>query len=82
MSVTLSMHHCHKIVASTTATYGAPLKLSFTGDSAMIPHEITIFTDDQLLTDRLIEVINDVMERRAEEVQARVTEAMKDDVDA
>lgn len=74
MSVTLTVHHCHEIVASTTATNGAPLKISLTGDGT-IPHEITVFTDDQVLTDRLIEVINDVTaQRRAETAENKEME--------
>jgi len=52
-----SIHNIRNIRASSTGTPGAPLTLNLLGIDNENAH-ITIFTDNQTLTNRLIEAIN------------------------
>jgi len=75
MSAHLTLHDVKYIRASTTATTGAPLSISFQSRVGEVPDSVLIFTDDQVLTDRLIEVINDVVDQRDHEkrvIEARI----------
>lgn len=74
MSAHISIHCIKYIRASAGGTMGAPLTIEI-GDAGQLPHSITLFTDDQVLADRLVEVINDVFDTREQErrvVDARV----------
>ena len=76
MSAHLTIHDVKHIRASTTATTGAPLAISFQTRVGEVPDSVSIFTDDQVLTDRLVEVINDVVDRRYHEthsIEARIS---------
>ncbi len=66
MSTHLSIHCIKWIRASAGGTQGAPLTIEVKSDSP-IPSSITLFTDDQVLADRLVEVINDVFDAREQE---------------
>jgi len=75
MSAHLTLHDVKYIRASTTATTGAPLCISFQSRVGEVPDSVSIFTDDQVLTDRLVEVINDVVDQRWQEtcvIEARI----------
>lgn len=74
MSTHVSIHCIKWIRASAGGTTGAPLTIEFRSDGS-IPHSITLFTDDQVLSGRLVEVINEVVDTREQEkriVDARV----------
>jgi hypothetical protein len=60
MPYTFSAHNVLAIRASSTRTSGAPLTLNLTDKDNLEQSSITIFTDNQILTDRLIEAINRV----------------------
>lgn len=66
MSTHLSIHCIKWIRASSGGTQGAPLTIEVKSDSPL-PNSITLFTDDQVLADRLVEVINDVFDAREQE---------------
>lgn len=66
MSTHLSIHFIKWIRASACGTQGAPLTIEVKGDGPL-PNSITLFTDDQVLADRLVEVINDVFDAREQE---------------
>jgi len=51
-----TLHSIEGISAKTPATYGAPLILNLTTHQNTV--EITLFLGDQVLVDRLVELIN------------------------
>jgi len=75
MSTSVTFHGVTHIRASTTGTQGAPLSLTIHSENRM-SDSISIFTDDQVLTDRLIEAINAVVDQRWHEtrvIEARIS---------
>lgn len=57
----LFLHDIKHIRASTPASLGAPLKLYLESLHGII--EITLFLDDQGLVDRLVDAINEAVEK-------------------
>ncbi len=66
MSTHVSIHCIKYIRASAGGTTGAPLTIDISGDGP-IPHSITLFTDDQTLSERLVEAINKTFREREDE---------------
>lgn len=69
MHTNLSLHGTKNITARTTGTSGAPLQLRLEGSGdGYNTAEVCIYTDDPVLTDRLIQAINAVCEARRNEL--------------
>ena len=73
-----TIHDVGFIKARTTGTSGAPLIIeAWTADRDLDRGraEITLFTDDQTLTDRLIAAINETVAARQAELKTEAVEA-------
>jgi hypothetical protein len=69
-------HHVQTISAHRHNYPNAPLQISLRGGSTHeIPSDITVFLDDDVLTERLVAAINEVCKARREELQAAPAEA-------
>ncbi len=73
MTVHINIHGATSIRATTSGTSANPLTISVKSAEHMLPHEVTIFANDPVLTERLVEAINRIDQERFEE--RHVTEA-------
>lgn len=69
VSTSLSVHWTSDMHASSTNTSGAPLQLTCRSDNGYVGAEISIYTGDQTLTDRLVESFNAIVKARKDEMQ-------------
>jgi hypothetical protein len=71
MSSFLSIHHCKNIQARSVGTDGAPLVIEMDVEKDGYT-QVTIFTGDQVLTDRLVDAINTIAAARDAELRVGV----------
>jgi hypothetical protein len=69
MSAQINFHDGLKLRAYSHRVSGS-LSIEIDSDDRACPDNVTIFTQDQTLTDRLVEVINATIEARREEIAA------------